>query len=66
MSPFDALRYEFGTLAKLAKLLYLKDSAIYQWVKKNQIPLKHIKTIEQLSEGRLTPQILRPDLFRGQ
>lgn len=63
MSPFDALKYEFGTLHNLAKLLGMKESAIYQWTGKKRVPLKHLKRIEELSQGRLTPEVLRPDLF---
>lgn len=63
MSPFDALKIEFGTLSQLASLLRMKETAIYQWVKRNQIPIKHLKRIEELSQGRLTAELLRPDLF---
>jgi len=65
MSPFEALKYEFGTLSQLASLLRMKETALYQWVKRGQIPIKHVKKIEDLSQGRLTAQILRPDLFGG-
>jgi DNA-binding transcriptional regulator YdaS (Cro superfamily) len=63
MSPFDALKIEFGTLTQLASLLRMKETALYQWVKRGQIPIKHVKRIEQLSQGRLTAEMLRPDLF---
>ena len=63
MSPFDALKYEFGTLYNLANLLGMKETAVYRWTNNNRIPLKHLKKIEELSQGRLTPQVLRPDLF---
>jgi DNA-binding transcriptional regulator YdaS (Cro superfamily) len=63
MSPFDALKIEFGTLTQLASLLRMKETALYQWTKRGQIPIKHVKKIEQLSQGRLTAEMLRPDLF---
>jgi DNA-binding transcriptional regulator YdaS (Cro superfamily) len=63
MNPFDALKIEFGTLTQLASLLRMKETALYQWVKRGQIPIKHVKKIELLSQGRLTAEVLRPDLF---
>ena len=64
MNPFDALKIEFGALAEIAPLLKIRETAVYAWKARNQIPLKHIKKLEELSQGRLTPQILRPDLFK--
>jgi DNA-binding transcriptional regulator YdaS (Cro superfamily) len=63
MSPFDALKYEFGTLSNLAVKLGMNESAVYQWVGKRRVPIKHLKKIEELSQGRLKPETLRPDLF---
>jgi len=65
MKPFDALRVEFGVLANLAPLLGVRENAVYQWAKRGQIPIKHVRKLEELSEGRLTAKILRPDLFEG-
>jgi hypothetical protein len=33
------------------------------WVQKNRIPVKQIKPIEDLSGGRITREMLRPELF---
>ena len=64
MKPFDALKLEFGVLANLAKPLGVRENAIYQWSKRGIIPIKHIRTLIDLSEGRLTKEMLRPDLFK--
>lgn len=64
MNQFDELKAEFGTLGKLAELLGVGDTAVYQWVARGRIPVKHLGTIRELSEGRLTKNILRPDLFK--
>jgi hypothetical protein len=64
MKPFDALKLEFGVLANLAKPLGVRENAIYQWSKRGIIPIKHIRTLIDLSEGRLTKEVLRPDLFK--
>jgi len=65
MKPFDELKLEFGVLANLAKPLGVRENAIYQWSKRGKIPVKHIRTLIELSEGRLTKEMLRPDLFKG-
>ena len=58
------LQVEFGTLDELSKLLGVRNSAIYQWVARGHIPLRHLRKLSLLSEGRLTNELLRPDLFK--
>ena len=60
MNPIDALKIEFGSLSNLASLLGMSNVTVYKWEK---VPHKHVRKIEELSEGRLTAQMLRPDLF---
>jgi DNA-binding transcriptional regulator YdaS (Cro superfamily) len=57
------LQVEFGTLDELSRLLGVKNTAVYNWVAREQIPIKHLKKLSVLSEGRLTKELLRPDLF---
>jgi len=57
------LQVEFGTLDELSKLLGVRNTAVYNWLSRKQIPIKHLKKISILSEGRLTKEMLRPDLF---
>ena len=63
MNPMDLLRVEFRTLGELANKLNIRANTLYLW-NRSQIPVKYIKDIEQLSEGRLTKEMLRPDLFK--
>ena len=63
MNPMDLLRVEFRTLGELADKLKIRANTLYLW-NRNQIPVKYIKDIELLSEGRLTKEMLRPDLFK--
>lgn len=60
---FQLLRVEFGSLYRLAQILGLTTNAVYQWQNGRNIPIKYLKLLETLSEGRLTRQMLRPDLF---
>ena len=64
MNQFQHLQLEFGTLGNLASKLGIKEAAVYMWVSRKQIPLKHIRKLIELSEGRLTKEMLRPDLFK--
>ena len=59
------LQAEFGTLDALAAKLNVQNTAIYNWVARNQIPIKHLRKITELSEGRLTKAMMRPDLFNN-
>jgi DNA-binding transcriptional regulator YdaS (Cro superfamily) len=63
MNQFDMLTVEFGTLYNLAQRLGLEPQAVYNWKSRGQIPIKQLKKIKDLSEGRLTTEMLRPDLF---
>lgn len=64
MNQFDMLSVEFGTLYKLAKLVGVEPQAVYNWKMRGQIPIKQLKKIKELSQGRLTIEMLRPDLFK--
>ena len=63
MNPMDLLKIEFRTLEALADKLGIPANTVYQW-NKTVIPFRWIKDIEQLSELRLTREMLRPDLFK--
>jgi DNA-binding transcriptional regulator YdaS (Cro superfamily) len=63
MDIFNELKVEFGTLYRLATLLGIRETAVYQWRSRTNIPIKHIRKIEELSKGRITREMLRPDIF---
>lgn len=50
----------FGTQTALADALGIERSAVSQW---KQIPHKRVLDIEAKSDGRVTRQQLRPDLY---
>ena len=62
MDIFTELKVEFGSLYKLAMLLEIRETAVYQW-RNRGIPIKHLRKIVELSEGRITREMLRPDIF---
>jgi Putative antitoxin of bacterial toxin-antitoxin system, YdaS/YdaT len=63
MNPMDLLKIEFGSLKTLAEALNIKPNTVYLWGQ-SAIPFKYLRQIETLSGGRLTKELLRPDLFK--
>jgi hypothetical protein len=63
MNPSDLLKIEFGSLINLAEKLGIQPQTIYLW-NSSKIPFKYLRQIEELSELRLTREMLRPDLFK--
>jgi len=64
MDIYTELKLEFGSLYRLAMLLGIRETAIYQWKARCKgIPIKHLRKIVELSEGRSTREMLRPDIF---
>jgi len=63
MTPSDLLKIEFGSLVNLAEKLGIQPQTIYLW-NSTKIPFKYLRVIEELSELRLTREMLRPDLFK--
>jgi hypothetical protein len=63
MNPMDLLKIEFGSLKDLAEKLNLKPNTVYLWGQTN-VPFKYLKEIEELSENKLTREMLRPDLYK--
>lgn len=63
---FDTLTVEFGSLKNLAEKMGVTYNCVYQWkARGKQIPLKNIGIIEELSQGRITRQMMRPDKFNA-
>jgi DNA-binding transcriptional regulator YdaS (Cro superfamily) len=63
MNPMDLLKIEFGSLKDLADKLNLKPNTVYLWGQSN-IPFKYLKAIEELTDHKLTREMLRPDLYK--
>jgi DNA-binding transcriptional regulator YdaS (Cro superfamily) len=64
MDIFDEIRLEFGSLKGFAKALGVTSTSVYRWQREG-FPLGKLKKIEQITEGKLTREMLRPDLFKG-
>jgi hypothetical protein len=64
MHQLNLLKAEFGSIKYLAEQLEIRPSAVYNWGDRGNVPIRHLKRIYELSEGRLTKELLRPDLFK--
>ena len=65
MKPIETAIQIVGGQRRLAYALDLQQpSNVSQWVNGvRKIPVKYIKTIEQLTDGQVTLEELRPDIF---
>ena len=53
-----------GSMKKLADILGCHKSNIGKWIRKERIlPLKYLKKLIELSEGEVTKEDLRPDVY---
>jgi DNA-binding transcriptional regulator YdaS (Cro superfamily) len=53
----------FGTKAEMARQLGVKPQMITIIWRNNHVPANHCKKIELLTGGRITAEMLRPDIF---
>jgi hypothetical protein len=60
---FNKLLVEFRTVKGISFALNVSESSVYDWKKMDLIPVKYLKQIAILSEGRIQPWELRPDLL---
>ncbi len=58
----DLIKLEFGTLKAFAKAINVTETSVQRWNREGY-PIGRLKQIEELTEGKITRQILRPDLF---
>jgi DNA-binding transcriptional regulator YdaS (Cro superfamily) len=59
---FNKLLLEFGTTKEIAQKLDVSLQSVYLWAKADKVPTRYLKTIESLTEGRIQPKDLRPEL----
>jgi DNA-binding transcriptional regulator YdaS (Cro superfamily) len=59
---FNKLLLEFGTRKSIAIDLDVSVQAVYLWAKLDKVPTKYLKRIEEITEGRIKPADLRPEL----
>jgi DNA-binding transcriptional regulator YdaS (Cro superfamily) len=52
-----------GSKAELARLLGVTPQMVTKIIKTRSVPAKHCKRIEIITEGRVTAEQLRPDVF---
>jgi DNA-binding transcriptional regulator YdaS (Cro superfamily) len=60
---FNKLLLELGSNKAIAINLGVSIQAVYLWSKLDRVPTKHLKRIEELTNGRIKPADLRPELL---
>jgi len=53
-----------GTMRGLAKALDVTPATLYYWLREDEVPLKHLKKISDLTHGEFPKERLRPDIFK--
>jgi hypothetical protein len=63
MKHFNHLLVEFGTIKQIAYALDVGTAIVYLWKANDRVPVKYLKKINEITEGRVPPWSLRPDLL---
>ena len=53
-----------GTMRGLAKALDVTPATLYYWLREDEVPIKHLKKIADLTDGVFSKERVRPDLFK--
>jgi len=61
MSPITKASQILGSQAQLAKTLRVSAMAVSQW--KGRIPAERVLQIYRVTDGRVTPHEMRPDIY---
>lgn len=62
--PLLKIVKEVGSVSKLAKLIGSSQPTVSNWLSKRQsIPATKVKLLVKLSNGKVTEEELRPDVF---
>ena len=53
-----------GGQSKVASSLGIERQSVWRWVEKNRIPAERCRELEQLTDGAVTAEQMRPDIFK--
>lgn len=63
MDIFQKIKDVFGSQSALARRLGLEPMAVSQWKSRGRIPAERCREISRLSDGRILPHEIRPDIY---
>jgi DNA-binding transcriptional regulator YdaS (Cro superfamily) len=63
MKNFNHLLIYFGSTKRIAYALNVNPSTVYLWKRTDKVPIRYLKKIEDLTEGKVNTFNLRPDLL---
>ena len=58
----EILLLEYGSLKDFAKAIGFTPTSVYRWMN-TEFPIDKLRKIEIATEGKITREMLRPDLF---
>lgn len=58
----EQLLLEYGSLKNFAKAIGYTPTSVYRWMEQG-FPINKLRKIETATEGKITREMLRPDLF---
>lgn len=63
MKPLQTAIDHFGSKAALARALGVEPMTVRQWQVRNRVPIERAIEIERVTQGAVTREDLRPDVF---
>ena len=63
MRILDKISADVGGYVVIAKKLGLTPQAVYFWAKIDKVPAKWIQQLSKMTNGRITKEQIRPDLY---
>jgi len=60
----NELKAEYGGAVEAATLLGVQPATFYRWERSKGIPIKYLKKLEEVTQGRFNRYMARPDLFK--
>lgn len=61
--PLQLAADEVGNLNRLAKKIGKRQSTVWHWLKTGRVPSEWCAKIEEATDGKISRQALRPDVF---
>ena len=59
----NELKAEYGGAVEVANLMGIQPATFYRWERTKGIPIKYLKKLEEVTNGKFNRYMARPDLF---
>jgi DNA-binding transcriptional regulator YdaS (Cro superfamily) len=62
MNLLEKIQLEYGNRTEFSKVIGYTTTSVYRWIKEG-FPVGKLKIIEERTGGKITKELMRPDLF---